>query len=348
MKKNIPYMSFISPALGFIVCLLIIIFYGKTPGEAIVSLFTGTFTSKYYLGAWLNSAAFLMLAGSGACIAIKSGNMNLGGEGQVYLGGFIAGLILSSDNFHSPLLQFAAALFLCIICTGTMAQVSAFLKEKRGAEVLLTSFLLSAAFLPLIDGIITYINGKSNQNLIALPYIKDCFKFRRILQPSTLTMSFFFAAAVCAGLYIFFEHTFTGRKTLIWGKAPLFAQYCGYSSKANSYLTLGISGALHGLTGFIAVCGTYYTCHKGFYTGMGWDALSAALIVGANPLMLIPSSLVLAWLYTSADRIALTQGFNFDISGMVQGCILFAIAIPFAAGSLESARKSRETRSQEK
>ena len=75
---------------------------------------------------------------------------------------------------------------------------------------------------------------------------------------------------------------------------------------------------------------------------MGWNALSASLIVSSNPLALIPASLVLAWLYTSADRVALTQGFAFDIGGIVQGCVLFAIAIPFSIEKIKLARLEKK------
>lgn len=129
----------------------------------------------------------------------------------------------------------------------------------------------------------------------------------------------------------------------VWGSAPLFAKYCGYSSIENSFLSLSISGALHALTGFFAVAGTYYTCHKGFYSGMGWNALSAALIAQSNPLAIIPVSLVLSWLYTSADRVALTQGFGFDISGIIQGVVLFSIAIPFTIDSIHTEKHTRQS-----
>ena len=113
------------------------------------------------------------------------------------------------------------------------------------------------------------------------------------------------------------------------GLANEFANYAGFPCVTYSTLSLTLSGALHSLAGYFAVTGTYYTCHKGFYMNMGWNALSAALIVHAEPSLLIPSSFLLAWLYSSADRVSLTQGFTFDISGIVQGCVLFAAAFSF-------------------
>ncbi|MCR5724998.1 MAG: hypothetical protein K6G80_07930 [Treponema sp.] len=331
--KRPPLSSILAPLSGLAVCILIIITCGKNPSQALVSLFTGTFTSTYYFGSMLNTAAFLMTAGAGAAIAMKSGNMNLGGEGQVYAGGYVTALVLGSRWASSAgvFTACAAALFAALATGALLAAISALLKELRGAQVLLTSFLVSAALLPLIDGLlISSMNGRTEgQHLIALPYIPEPFRLPRLLAPSPLTVTFFFACAICLALWLFLAHTTAGRHTIIWGKAPLFARASGYSSTAASFGPLAVSGALHALTGFFAVCGTYYTCHKDFYVNMGWNGLSCALIVSARPLALIPSALVLSWLYTSAGRVALTQGFGFDISGIIQGVVLFAIAIPF-------------------
>ena len=46
--------------------------------------------TAYNLGNWLNIASFYMVAGCGAAISMKSGEFNLGGEGQIYAGGFAA------------------------------------------------------------------------------------------------------------------------------------------------------------------------------------------------------------------------------------------------------------------
>ena len=343
--KHSTLNAILSPLIGFAVCILIIVFCGNDPKDAITSLFTQVFTSRYYFGSMLNTASFLMIAGCGASLALKGGNMNLGGEGQIYLGGYLTALVLTSGINLPPVLKMLLALTAALAGGALLAMISALLKELRGTEVLLTSFLASAAVIPLIDGFIT---GSSSyrqspnltQNLLALPYISESFKLKQILSPSPLTVSFFAAIIFCLALWLFLRGTNSGRKLQVWGMAPEFALYSGYSSKKISYITLAVSGALHALTGFFAVCGTYYTCHKGFYSGMGWNALSASLIVSADPLLLIPSSLVLGWLYTSADFVGLTQGFSFDISGIVQGCVLMAIAIPLISKNKSQRRQA--------
>mgnify|MGYP002625657763 CR=1 FL=1 len=320
-----------SPLLGILVCILLLATFAAEPAQALASFFSDTFSSAYYFGSMLNTAAFLMIAGSGSALAIKSGNMNLGGEGQVYLGGFAGCLVLNAAKATNvaPIVAILLAALVSCAAGAAMAMLSALLKELRGARVLLTSFLVSAASIPIIDGLITASKSSADTNMLALPYIAESYRLPQLLAPSPLTMSFFAAVAICILLYAVMFHSTTGRKMQVWGLAPLFARYCGYSSAENSYLSLALSGALHALTGFFAIAGTYYTCHKGFYAGMGWNALNVALISAANPLAAIPTSLVLAWLFTSASRVSLTQGFSFDIAGIVQGVILFSIAISF-------------------
>ncbi len=326
MHTRISKANLLAPCIGLVVCMTIILFCADNAKSALQILFTGAFSSAYYFGTFLNVAAFLITAGTGSAIALKSGNMNLGGEGQIYAGGFFACLILTGVK-GNPILVFLLACTVSILSGACLSLISACLKEAKGASVLLTSFLVSAATIPLIDSAITNSKQGPSQNLLALPYIPEAFRFKSILPPSPLTGTLFIALALSAcTAYIMFK-TNAGKKLIIWGLAPSFAEYSGFSKAANSFASLAVSGALHSLTGLFAVCGTYFTCHKGFYSGMGWNALTVALVAGANPLYIILSALVLSWLYTSADIVSLTQGFSFDIGGIVQGVVLFTIAL---------------------
>ena len=65
---------------------------------------------------------------------------------------------------------------------------------------------------------------------------------------------------------------------------------------------------------------------------MGWNALSSALIAGANPLLLIPSSLFMGFITTYSNKFALYHNFGCDMSSMLQAVILFLISFPILNG----------------
>lgn len=337
MNKSLRriFHSILSPLIALIICIIILIFFSNNPFDSIKNLFFGTFNSSYYFGMMLNTQSLLMIASLGAAITNKNNTMNLGGEGQIYLGAFITCIILNLNLNIPVFFQILIALVASVFSGIFLTSISAILKEKKSAKILLTSFLISACIIPIIDGLILLFKSNTNQNLLALPYIEPKFRLKQILPPSQFNISFFIGIILCLIIWAFFKFTYAGRKISIWGKSPEFAKYAGFSSIKNTFLTLSFSGALHSLAGFFAVTGTYYTCHKGFALGMGWNALSCALISKSNPILIIPYSFILAWLYTSTDRISLTQNFTFDLSTIIQGVILFTIAIPLKKEDLK-------------
>lgn len=281
----------------------------------------------YYLGSALNLSSLYMLAGSGALISIKSGDFNLGGEGQIYLGGFISAIILANCGlpaFFAVLLAVAAA----FISSALLAALSAVFKIFRNADFLFTSFIASAAIIPFLDGLISGPARSKTDNLLATPFIPDAVRLPSILQPSPLNASFFIALALCIGLWFLINRTAWGRQISVLGISPEFSRFAGFACRKLSLSSALLSGGLHGLAGAAAILGTYFTCHQGFYSGMGWNAFSAALIAGANPLALIPSSFLMGFMTTYANHYALFHNFGFDISSLIQAAILFLIAFP--------------------
>jgi len=296
-----------------------------------ISFLTGTFISKYYFGSMLNLACIYMTAASGAAFCIKAGEFNLGGEGQIYLGGFTAAVILNRLEFlpaiPAMLISFTGAAAVAAIT----AMISALLKKFRNVDFLLTSFLLSAAVIPVIDALVAGPFRGSTENLLATPFIQQKFRFGELLPPSPLNTSASASVIVCAVSFIVMNRTEFGRKLQLYGISPEFSKYSGIRQGQVLVPAALISGALHGAAGFFAVCGTYFTCHSGFYGGMGWSALSCAIIAKANPLAIIHVSAGLSWLTTSADRTALTSGLNFDLSGLIQAVVLIMTAMPAIA-----------------
>lgn len=281
----------------------------------------------YYLGSALNLSSLYMLAGCGALISIKSGDFNLGGEGQIYLGGFISAIILANCRlpiFFAILFAVAAS----FICSAVLAAFSAVFKIFRNADFLFTSFISSAAIIPFLDGLISGPARSKTDNLLATPFIPEAVRLSSILKPSPLNASFIIALIFCIGLWFLLNRTTWGRQICILGISPEFSRYAGFACRKLLITSAILSGGLHGLAGAAAILGTYFTCHQGFYSGMGWNAFSAALIAGTNPLALIPSSFLMGFMTTYANRYALFHNFGFDISSLIQAVILFMIAFP--------------------
>jgi len=299
------------------------------------------FSTPYYFGLMLNTASLFMISALSASISIKSGEFNLGAEGQIYTGGFLTAILLTKLQTWPAIPAILLVFLISALASGSIALLSALLKRYRNASFLLTSFIISAAITPLIDALISGPFRNESVNLLSTAFIPEKFRFISILKPSPLNLTFFTAILLClAGGFFIFKSSF-GKKLSIFGKAPLFATYSGFSEKTLLFSASFISGALNGITGASAILGTYFTCHKGFAASFGWNALSAAMIAKANPFLIIPSSIFLSIILTGADKTSLFSNSGFDISSMIQAIILFLIAIPFSKIRFVSFIKSK-------
>lgn len=315
--------SLLALASGFICASILVVFFSPSPLQSLISFFTAPFSSTYFFGSMLNTTALLLFGGIGASLALISGNFNLGGEGQIYVGGLVTALILSKLDFSfAPLIAVAAVIFVC----GFLTLISILLKIYQNSNELLTSFLISASCIPLLDWAIANPLRDQSQNLLSTPAIFEKFRLSQLLSPSPFTISFFIAITLCIIMYAVLFKTKEGELFRISGKASEFSLYAGLKTKTYSIVAMTLSGSFHGLTGFFAVVGMHYTCHQGFYVGMGWNALTVALIAHRNPLALIPSALFLSYIFTASDYAVLTNNFSFNMTFIIQAAVLFVIS----------------------
>lgn len=330
----------LSIAAGLAAATLIILFTARSPAETLAAFFKAPFSSSWYAGKMLNTASLLLLPALGALLSLHAGELNLGGEGQVYAGGFVTAVFLNAvcpaglESVPGPLaaaLIMLAAFLLAALTGAFLTLIPELLSLFRKIPVLLSSFLLSSACIPLIDDAIARIVSKTGSNLLSTPQISSSFRFARLLPPSQLNASAIFILAISVLVFAVLYGTRKGEIFRICGKAPEFALYSGYHLRTNRAAGLLLSGAFHGMTGFFAVTGTYFACQNGFYSGMGWNALTVALIAQNAPELLLPASLILAWLFTASDSVVLTGNIASDMTSIIQAVVLISITVRFAA-----------------
>jgi simple sugar transport system permease protein len=305
---------------------LIILAGSSDPGAALDAFFIGPWRSPWFLGNTLDGAALLLTASLGTALAFRGGCFNLGGEGQIYLGGLAASAALLAGSASFGLLCLAGLAALAV--GGLMGGLSGLLRRRFGANELITSFLLSAALSPVADYLIAGPLRNPAGNLMATA--RFAVTLKRILPPSNLSVSCIFALVLACLGHVFLYRTVWGYRYKVSGSAPDFARYGGINPDRRLIPAMGVSGALNGLTGFFAVAGTYGLCHQGFPGGLGWNAIAVALIARNRPLALIPTALALGCLKAGSDSALLSRGLSFETSAFIQALVLILATIRFS------------------
>jgi simple sugar transport system permease protein len=301
---------------------LLALFFSKTPGRTIYYFFLGPLENVYQFGNMLNSAVPLILGGIGVSIAMRANHFNLGGEGQIYAGAFIStALALAPWGIAGALAALLAGAFF----SGCAAGFSGLCKARWNTSELITSFLLSNVLILVTNYLVTGPFLDPAANLQSTRRIPPSFQLPRILPPSNLNAALFIALAAAVLAQLFLARTRRGYEIRAAGANEMFARYGGINTKVNTVLVMFISGALYGLAGGLSVYGTYFGTVKGFYSGLGWNGLAAALIARSRPPAVIPAGIFFAWINAGARIAMQNSDITFEAASVVQSVVFFLV-----------------------
>jgi len=305
--------------------LVVLILVSDRPSRAVTFFFAGPFLNLYSFGNMLGSAVPLMLTGMGIVAAFRASVFNLGGEGQVYTGALIATMICLAlprlPGWAGILLSLAAGTLVGAVLAG----LSGLFYARWRTNELLSSFLLSAAAVLIVDYLIAGPLDDPASNLLATPAVASRFRLLRILPPSYLDAGVAAVLLLAVLLTVYLFKTRSGYELRMCGSNREFAQYGGIRVGLYLVLPMVMSGGFHGLAGGMSILCTHYRCIQGFSVGLGWNGIAVALIGRNHPLGVIPAALLYAYLEAGAQAAVLHAGMSFEIATLVQAVIFYLV-----------------------
>ena len=316
---------FVIVFISLISLILLSFLLSKTPGKTIYYFFSGPFSSLYAAGNMLNQAVPLLIGGLGISIAFRAGNMNIGGEGQVYIGAFIATItVIALKSFGE--FGVILSIFLAMAVSGMLAGFSGLLKAKWNTNELITSFLLSNAIILIVNYLVAGPFVDPQTNLISTRQIPEIAQLNYLLPPSNLNSSFIIAMVSVVIVHALMYRSKTGFELRMYGNNNKFALYAGIDSRYYQIMPMFVSGAMYGLSGAVAIFGTYHALIKDFSVGLGWNALAVALIARYRPFAVIPAALFFAYIDAGAHSAMLYSDVTFELSSIVQATVFFLVS----------------------
>lgn len=241
----------------------------------------------------------------------------------MYSAGYVSAILLLALKDFPPFQALSAAFLGAVFSASLIPALSFFLYRAKKIPIIVTSYLFSLAACSAVSSLIIYF---ASGDLLATEELPARFCFAHILPPSFLSLASISAPVFALAFYFFFGFTRKGKRLLIVGKAPLAAYHFGYSVELYKFSALIISGGMHGIAGFFLTTSTFHRCHPDFQAGLGWNALSVALLSSKNSLLVLPFSLFLSWIFIFIDRISILYSLPLSVRTILEGVLLFLIA----------------------
>jgi general nucleoside transport system permease protein len=309
------------------------------PITAYTALFRQALTTYYGLADTLTKMTPLLLASLGVLIALRAGQFNLGGEGQIYLGGLgslLVGLWLPDLPMiiHLPLALLGGFLF-----GAAWGAIAGYLKVARGLNEVLTTLLLNYIAQNLISYLVSDPLKEPNAPSPFSPLIAKSAYLPTILPRTQAHAGIFLGLAIALLLAVAFAVTAWGYRVDTVGQNPLAARYAKIPVDRTILSVMALSGGLAGLAGSSEVLGLKHRLFENFSPGYGFDAVAIALLSRGNPIAVILTSFFFGVLRSGANVMQRSAEVPVSIIYAIQGLTVLFVAISLAGADRDRSRR---------
>lgn len=313
--------------LALILCgIITTITTGINPLEVYVSMFQGAFGSSRKTWITLQNLAILQLIAVALTPAFKMKFWNVGGEGQVLMGGLAAAacMICLGDKIPSSLL-ILLMIVTSILAGGLWGWIPAFFKARWNTNETLSTLMMNYIATQLV-AYFTVVwevpkgSGKIgiiNQNTSA-GWLPQLFGNKYLL-PIVISL------IATVGMYCYIRFNKRGYEVAVVGESPSTARYVGIRVPRVIRRTMFLSGAICGVAGLLLVGGINHTITTTIVNGQGFTGVMVSWMSKFNPFTMIASSLLIIFLERGAGEISTNCGLNQSFSDILTGIILFFI-----------------------
>ncbi len=313
--------------LALIVCgIVTTLTTGINPVEVYQSVFSGAFGTARKTWITLQNMSVLLLIALALTPAFKMKFWNIGGEGQVLIGGLAAAACMICLGEKVPNVVVIICMVISSVAAGAIwGFIPAFFKAKWNTNETLFTLMMNyiatqlVAFFTILwevpkgSGKIGIINQNSNAG-----WLPQLFGSKYLL-------SIFVAVIVTVFMYIYLNYSKQGYAISVVGESENTAKYVGIKVEKVIIRTVVLSGALCGLVGLLLVGSINHTITTTIAGGQGFTAVLVSWMSKFNPLTMVFATFLIIFMDRGASEISTAFGLNHAYSDILTGIILFFI-----------------------
>lgn len=312
--------------LALVVCAIVTTaLTGENPIGVYKTMFAGAFGTKRKMWILGQNIAILLVVSLAVTPAFKMRFWNVGGEGQILIGGLAtaACMILLGDKIPNWLL-IVIMVFASMLAGAVWGGIPAICKAKWNTNETLFTLMMNYVATQLVAYFVILWEvpkgagkiGIINQSTRAgwLPEIGNAYLLPIII-----------VALMTVFMYVYLSYSKHGYEIAVVGESQRTASYAGIKVDRVIIRTMVLSGALCALMGFMMTAGIDHTLTTTIVDSRGFTAVMVSWMSKFNPFVMIAASLLLVTMDRGASEVASALSLNHSFADILTGIILFFI-----------------------
>ncbi len=299
-----------------------------TPIDFFGSLFNGAVGTERKLLKFLKDTSLLLCVSMALIPAFKMKFWNLGGNGQILMGALAA---IACMWYMGKGTNGAVADWVIILCSTLASMLAgavwavipaifkAFFNTNESLFTLMMNYIAQSIVLVMIA---IWVQGTGKTTLPEIDYghLPMLFGKKEILP-------IIVSAIITALIYVYLKFSKHGYELALVGDSQNTAKYTGIKVHKVVIRTLILSGAICGLVGLLLTAGDINpTIGTNTAKNMGFTAIMTTWLGGGNPLFIIGTCILVAFINNGMTDVNVTFGITSDVyANVIIGIVYFFI-----------------------
>jgi simple sugar transport system permease protein len=286
------------------------------------------------------AAGPLVLTGLSVGLGFKAGLFNIGGTGQVLVGGFIAALAGAIVAGQPAPVAVTIAILAGALGGAVYGFIPGALKAFTGAHEVVSTIMLNSLAAFVIVGLVNDVLKITGPTFARTADIGNAAM--PILFGRNGNLGIVIALVLVVVIDVLIYRTPLGFEIRTVGANPTAARYAGMSPRRLIILTMTMCGALAGLAGAFEILSLgYYPAVFG--SSIGFAGITVALLGRAHPVGILLAAILLGAMRAGAPAMQITAKIPIEIIDVIQGLILLFLAAETVVRRLVRIRAERVT-----
>ena len=313
---------------------LLIRLTGVPTADALEAFADGAFGSGYVIAASINRSVAYALVALGFIVAARANLTNVGGEGQIAVGGMAATAVALHGGVQGlPLgLAFLLPMAAAVAASAAWGALPGFLKVKAGTNEVISTLLLTFIGIWLLYGSVQSVDllRRPMTTTATLPESLDipvATRLPLLADPSLpLNLGLPIALLLALAVWLVLSKTVFGWQLRAVGLNELAARRAGIPHARIVVAAMAIAGAFGGLAGAVMLQGDQYLLKSGFSSGYGFDGLVIGLLARGSTPGVIAGALLFGFLRSGGINMEMVAQVPSAIVMVIQGLIVVTLA----------------------
>lgn len=316
--------ALIAIVIGLLVACICISFMGIDPVMAMRTFFKAFSGDLYGISEIFVKAIPLLFTGLSYAFANRCGLVNLGAEGQMYMGTLCATLVATQVTglplaIHLPLTILAG-----FLGGALLGMIAGLLRARFGVLEVLSTLMLNYVAQFFVSFMVTGPIKESTSTPQSAPFAATA-RLPVLVEGTRLHAGIIVALLCLVVFYLIINRSTLGFRIRTVGDNPKAAHYAGINVNSHAVYAMAIAGGFGGLAGSVELSGVLGRLYEGFSSGWGWDGISVALLGNSTAFGTGIASMLMGFIRAGVNSMQRALSVPIGIVYVIQAVIILCI-----------------------